>query len=193
MGLLPDGIDAKLRRWIEGQHLFFVATAPAGPDGHVNVSPKGRDSLRVVDERTLAYLDLTGSGIETAAHIRENGRITVMFCAFAGPPRIVRIHGRGRVVERTDPDWERWRPLFPPLRGDRAVMVITAERVSDSCGYGVPLLDYRSERTQMEAWADRKGPDGIDRYQREHNASLDGLPGLREPGLDVATSRPVGS
>ncbi len=182
-----DSINPDLRRWIERQHLFFVATAPLG-GGHVNVSPKGRDSLRVLDESTLAYLDLTGSGIETAAHLRENGRITLMFCAFAGPPRILRVHGSGRVVERSDPDWERWRSLFPPLRGDRAIIAVTAERVSTSCGYGVPLLDYRSERTQMDAWVDRKGESGIDVYQREHNMSLDGLPGLRTPGLLRQTS-----
>jgi pyridoxamine 5'-phosphate oxidase-like protein len=176
------GIDSDLRRWIEAQHLFFVATAPRDGE-HVNVSPKGRDSLRVVDRRTLAYLDLTGSGIETASHLRENGRITLMFCAFDGPPRILRIHGRGRVVERGDDDWGHWRPLFPPLRGDRAVIVISAERVSTSCGYGVPLMDYSAERTQMDAWCDRRGEDGIDAYQREHNVSLDGLPGLRKPGL----------
>lgn len=182
------GLDADLRRWIERQHLFFVATAPAG-GGHVNVSPKGRDTLRVLDERTLAYLDLTGSGIETAAHLRENGRITLMFCAFDGPPRILRIHGRGRVVERTDADWEGLRSLFPPLAGDRAVMVISAERVATSCGYGVPLMEYRAERTQMDAWVDRKGEDGIDAYQKEHNVSLDGLPGLHRPGLEAVPER----
>lgn len=188
MGLIEQGVDADLRRWIERQHLFFVATAPSGPGGHVNVSPKGRDTLRVIDERTLAYLDLTGSGIETAAHLRENGRVTLMLCAFSGPPRIVRIHGRGRVVERSDPEWDRFRPLFPPLEGDRAVVVIEAQRVSDSCGYGVPLLEYAGERTQMDSWVEHKGPDGIDAYQRGHNESLDGLPGLRTPGRPLRTS-----
>lgn len=182
MGLL-EGIDPKLRRWIERQHLFFVATAPAGANGHVNLSPKGRDTLRVLGERTLGYLDMTGSGIETAAHLRENGRITVMLCAFEGPPRIVRIHGRARVVERTDPEWRRWRPRFPELRGDRSIVLVEAERVSDSCGYGVPLMAYRGERTQMDAWVDHKGEDGIDAYQHRHNESIDGLPGLRTPGL----------
>jgi hypothetical protein len=186
MGLLPQGIDADLRRWIERQHMFFVATAPAGPAGHVNVSPKGRDTLRVIDERTLAYLDMTGSGIETAAHLRENGRVTVMLCAFEGAPRIVRIHGRGRVVERFETDWQRWRPLFPPLEGDRAIVVIEAARVSDSCGYGVPVLAYQGERTQMDRWVARKGPDGLAVYRREHNVSLDGLPGLRHPDEDHA-------
>jgi hypothetical protein len=184
-----DGIDADLRRWIERQHLFFVATAPLA-GGHVNVSPKGRDSLRVIDPRTLAYLDLTGSGIETAAHLRENGRITLMFCAFTGPPRILRIHGTGRVVERMDAEWARWRPLFPPRRGDRAVVLVGAQRVSTSCGYGVPLLDYRAERPQMDAWVDRKGQSGLDQYQRQHNVSLDGLPGLREPGLRTSAPPP---
>jgi predicted pyridoxine 5'-phosphate oxidase superfamily flavin-nucleotide-binding protein len=113
MGNLERGIDVKLKRWIEHQHLFFVATAPADPEGPVNVSPKGRNTLRVIDDRTVVYLDLTGSGVETVAHIRENGRITRMLCGFDGPPRIVRIHGRGRVIERTEPEWRRWRPLFP--------------------------------------------------------------------------------
>ena len=181
MGALEHGVDADLRRWIERQHLFFVATAPAGPGGHVNVSPKGRDTLRVVDERTLAYLDLTGSGIETAAHLRENGRIALMLCAFQGPPRIVRIHGRGSVIEPSHPDWDRWREHFPHFEGARAVIVIEALRISDSCGYGVPLLRYEAERSQMDRWVAKKGPDGIDRYQREHNLSLDGLPGLHDP------------
>ena len=180
-------LDADLRRWIERQHLFFVASAPREGD-HVNLSPKGRDCLRILDETTLAYLDLTGSGIETAAHLRENGRVTLMFCAFEGPPRILRIHARGRIVERSDAEWDRLRPLFPPLRGDRAVVVIEATRISTSCGYGVPLLDYVGERQQMDAWCDRKGEDGIDAYQKEHNVSLDGLPGLSWPGLLRQTS-----
>lgn len=192
MGLLEQGIDAKLKRWIERQHLFFVATAPAGPGGHVNLSPKGRDSLRVLDAWRLAYVDLTGSGIETAAHLRDNGRITLMLCAFEGPPRIVRIHGRGRIVERSAGDWDSWVSLFPTFRAVRAVVVVEAQRVSDSCGYGVPLLDYRAERTQMDAWAEHKGEAGLDAYQKDHNVSLDGLPGLHEPGLAVpAAPKPL--
>lgn len=179
MGRTFQGFDDDLRRWIERQRVFFIATAPAGEAGHVNVSPKGRDSLRLVDDRTLAYLDLTGSGVETIAHVRENGRVTVMFCAFDGPPRIVRVHGRGEVVEPGDDGWDEWRGLFPELKGERAVIVIRAVRISDSCGYGVPLMEYRGERSQMDAWADRLGADGLAAYRREHNASLDGLPGLR--------------
>ena len=187
MGKVHERIDGRLREFIERQHVFFVATAPSN-GGRVNVSPKGlAGTFAVLDDRRVAYLDLTGSGIETAAHLRENGRITLMFCSFDGPPRILRVHGRGRVVERSDAEWERWRGLFPPLRGERAVVVISAERVSTSCGYGVPLLDYRGERTQMDAWVDRKGWDGIDLYQKEHNVSLDGLPGLRRPGLEGVT------
>lgn len=179
MGRTFQGFDDDLRRWIERQRVFFIATAPAGEAGHVNVSPKGRDSLRLVDDRTLAYLDLTGSGVETIAHVRENGRVTVMFCAFDGPPRIVRVHGRGEVVEPGDDGWDEWRGLFPELKGERAVIVIRAVRISDSCGYGVPLMEYRGERSQMDAWADRLGTEGLAAYRREHNASLDGLPGLR--------------
>src|SRR5262245_12527998 len=162
--------------------MFFVPTAPAGEEGHVNVSPKGRDTLRVVDDRTLAYLDLTGSGIETVAHVRQNRRITVMFCAFEGPPRIVRVHGRGEVVDPGSAGWSRWRPLFPAFSADRAVIVVRAVRISDSCGFGVPLMEYRGERSQMDAWADRLGPERLAAYRREHDVSLDGLPGLGTPG-----------
>src|SRR5579871_4290603 len=162
MGSLYPAIDDRLSAFVCSQPMFFVATAPLAADGHVNCSPKGNDgTFAVVDERTVAYLDLTGSGIETAAHLRQNGRITVMLCAFEGPPRIVRIHGRGRAVERADPEWARWRRLFPPLEGDRAVVVVEAARVSDSCGYGVPLLRYEGERSQMDRWVAKKGPEGI--------------------------------
>jgi hypothetical protein len=179
VGRVFEGFDEDLKRWIDRQRLFFIATAPAGAEGHVNLSPKGRDTLRMVDDRTLAYLDLTGSGVETIAHVRENGRITVMFCAFEGPPRIVRVHGRAEVVEPDSAGWSRWRPLFPTFKGDRALIVIRAVRISASCGYGVPLMEYRGERSQMDAWADHKGPDGLVEYRRQHNVSLDGLPGLR--------------
>jgi hypothetical protein len=179
VGRTFDGFDDDLKRWIERQRMFFIATAPGGDEGHVNVSPKGRDTLRLVDDRTLAYLDLTGSGVETIAHVRENGRITVMFCAFGGPPRIVRVHGRGEVIEPDAARWDEWRGLFPEVKGERAVIVIRALRISDSCGYGVPLMEYAGERNQMDAWADRKGADGLAGYRREHNVSLDGLPGLR--------------
>lgn len=182
MGKLFEGIDSKLARFIEAQRLFFVATAPRGPDGHVNLSPKGLDTLRIVDERRVAYLDLTGSGIETVAHLRENGRITIMLCAFEGAPRIVRLQGRGRVVEPNDPEFGEWRARFGDHPGVRSVIVVDLDRVSHSCGYGVPLLSYTGERPQMAAWVASKGPAGVTAYQADHNLSVDGLPGLRWPG-----------
>ena len=173
-----DAIDAKLRGFIEKQKMFFIATAPLSPEGHVNLSPKGLDgTLAVIDEHTVAYLDFTGSGVETIAHIRENGRICMMFCAFEGPPRIVRIHGAGDAVEPGDEEFAALRAHFGEYPGVRAIIRIRASRISDSCGYGVPLYDYRGEREQLPRWASSKGPDGVAEYQREKNAeSLDGLP-----------------
>jgi len=175
-----DAIDGKLRAFIDKQKMFFVATAPLTADGHINVSPKGlAGTLAVLDDRTIAYLDLTGSGVETIAHLRENGRICIMFCAFEGPPRIVRVHGTGEVVEPHDEDFETLRTRFADYPGMRAIIRVRANRISDSCGYGVPLYDYQGERDQMQRWADRKGPDGIAQYQRDHNAeSIDELPSL---------------
>jgi hypothetical protein len=180
MGKRFDEIDDGLRAFIESQKLFFVATAPAGPDGHINLSPKGLDSLSILGPRQVAYLDYTGSGIETIAHLRENGRITIMFCAFEGAPRIVRLHGRGSIIEPQDPAFADLLPQFDPLPGVRAIIRMEVERISDSCGYGVPLYRYEGDRTQLTAWADRKGPEGLAEYRRKHNAaSIDGLPGLR--------------
>ena len=175
MGRVFEGVDAGLARFIAAQHVFFVATAP-GRGGHVNVSPKGHDSFRVIDPLTVAYLDLTGSGVETIAHTRENGRVTVMFCAFEGPPRIVRLYGTGRVLEPGDPGFEAMRALFPAQDGVRSVISITLDRISDSCGYGVPRMKYAGERTQMQAWLDSKGAEGLERYRAEHDTSIDGLP-----------------
>ena len=166
MGKVFDEIDAKLAGWIGRQRLFFVATAPR--DGaHVNVSPKGPiESLRIVDGRTVEYEDHIGSGAETAAHLRENGRICLMLCAFEGPPRVVRLHGRGEIVPAAD----------PADGGVRGVIRIHLDRISDSCGYGVPLMDYVGERPQRALWLERKGADGLRAYVRERNAqSLDGL------------------
>ncbi|MBM2811945.1 MAG: hypothetical protein HW416_2704 [Chloroflexi bacterium] len=172
------GIDEKLRVFLEAQRLFFVATAPTGSGGHVNLSPKGHDTFRVIDSHTIAYLDLTGSGVETIAHIRDNGRITFMFCAFQGPPRIVRLQGRGHVVQPSQPEFAEWCDRFPEQDGVRSVIVAGLERIADSCGYGVPLFAYEGERPQMQAWLDHKGPEGVQSYQAEHNVSVDGLPGL---------------
>ena len=190
MGRIYDGIDERLATWIAGQPMFFVGTAPSGDHGHVNVSPKGPiGSLRVVDERTVAYLDIVGSGAETIAHLRENGRIVVMLCAFQGPPRIVRLHGRGEIVYPAD---ERYAALLNGFQrpehqeSERAIIVVDVTRVADSCGYGVPLLRYEGERPHSDLSSGKRlrvhGPDAFVAYQAEHNLqSIDGLPAVQLP------------
>ena len=178
MGKVSTEIDPALARFIERQRVFFVATAPRR-GGHVNLSPKGLDTLRILDGRSVAYLDLTGSGVETIAHLRDDSRIVIMFCAFEGPPKIVRLHGRGDPVEPSDPEFAGLRALFPAYDGVRSIIRVHLERVSDSCGFGVPELRYVRERPQLRAWVDRKGEAGLRRYRAEHNSeSIDGLPGL---------------
>ena len=174
-------IDAQLVDWIGQQHLFFVATAPLTGAGHVNCSPKGGDAFRVINSVTVAYQDMTGSGAETIAHLRENGRIVIMFCAFDGAPRIVRLHGRGEVLTSSHPDFAALAARFPPHLGTRAIIRVAVTRVSDSCGFGVPQYEYRSERDTLAKWTEAKGPDKIKEYRRNKNArSLDGLPGIDE-------------
>jgi Pyridoxamine 5'-phosphate oxidase len=189
MGKIFDRIDEHQRSWIAEQSLFFVGSAPLDGDGHVNVSPKGPiGTLRVLDDHTVAYLDMVGSGAETIAHLRENGRIVVMLCAFQGPPRILRLHGRGEVVPVDDP---RFAELFeragfenphPVEEARRAIVLVDVDRIADSCGYGVPLMSYESEREHMQAWAEKKmriGPEAIEDYKAEKNTvSIDGLPAL---------------
>jgi len=180
MGKLHDAIDEALASFLHHQHLFFVGTAPLRAEGHVNVSPKGRDSFAVLDPHTVAYVDFTGSGIETVAHVRENGRIVLMFCAFEEPPRIVRLHGVGEAVEAGDAEFEELRRRLPAQEDVRAIVRVRLTRISDSCGYGVPLYEYRGERQQLSKWAERKGAEGIREYRAKNNArSIDGLPGLR--------------
>ena len=165
-----DGIDDRLGGFLADQPVFFVATAPTGTDGHVNLSPKGvAGTFRVLDPHTVAYLDITGSGIETVAHLRDNGRIVLMFCAFAGPPRIVRLHGRGTVVLPGDSDWEDLAARFPPQPGTRSVIKVALDRVSDSCGFGVPFMAYDKERGQLADWADRKTEEELADYRRKKN------------------------
>src|SRR6188472_2269421 len=188
MGRIYERIDDHLNKWINQQSMFFVGTAPAATDGHVNVSPKGpMGSLRILDDHTVAYLDIVGSGAETIAHIRENGRIVVMFCAFQGPPRILRLHGRGEVVLPGEPRFDELlqagfqEPEAPEAR--RAIIVVHVQRVADSCGYGVPLLAYEGERPHSDLSNAKRlrthGPDAFVRYQEEHNLrSLDGLPAV---------------
>jgi hypothetical protein len=189
MAKVFDGIDEPQRAWIAKQALFFVGSAPLAGDGHVNVSPKGPiGSLRVLDEHTVAYLDIVGSGAETIAHLRENGRIVVMLCAFDGPPRILRLHGTGTVHRPGDPEFAALlgrcgfeEPSLPEAR--RAIIVVDVTRVADSCGYGVPLLHYEGERPHARLSAEKRvhtrGPDAYREYEAEHNVtSLDGLPAV---------------
>ena len=178
MGKVHERIDDRLRAFIEEQQVFFVGTAPAGPDGHVNVSPKGlADTFAVVDDHTVAYLDLTASGAETVAHLRENGRIVVMFCSFARTPNVVRLHGRGRVVTVHDEEYADWAGRFPANPAARAVVVVDVTRVSSSCGYALPILEPVSERDLLTPNMERRGAEGIVAYRREKNrTSIDGLP-----------------
>ena len=181
MAKVFDAIDPRLAAWIARQRMFFVATAPSGDGGHVNVSPKGPiETLRVLDEHTVAYLDLVGSGAETVAHLQDNGRIVVMLCAFEGPPRIVRLHGRGEVLEPDAVDFPETTAL---PEQHRTVIRVDVERIADSCGFGVPLMAYEGERPQSLAWAQTKlakgGPRALEDYVAEKNAvSIDGLPAL---------------
>jgi hypothetical protein len=182
MGQTFEALDDKLVSFLAAQPVFFVATAPRD-GGHVNISPKGyADTFVVLAPGTVAYLDLTGSGVETIAHLRENGRVTLMFCAFSGPPRIVRLYGTGRAVVAGDDDWDDLTGRFPPHPGRRAVIVVDVERIADSCGYAVPLMDFVAERDVLDRSHVRKGADGLATYREQRNTvSIDGLPGL--PGL----------
>ncbi len=180
MGAVHDSIGEKIRAFIAKQPRYFVASAPNGPDGHVNVSPKGHpETFEVIDEHTVAYLDLTGSGAETIAHARENGRVTIMFCAFEGPPNIVRLYGTARPVLAGDPGFEDLVARFAPQPGTRSVIVVDVTRVSDSCGYSIPFLRYDGERETLRKWSRKKGEDGMADYRAKRNAeSIDGLPAV---------------
>jgi len=174
LSLEPKHVDFLL-----AQKMFFVATAPLAANGHVNVSPKGLDSLRVLSPTRVAYLDLVGSGIETVAHVRENGRIVLMACAFEGPPNILRIYGTGEVLLPEQAGWNDAAALFPEYRSARSIVTINIARVTNSCGFGVPLYEFGSERPQLGAWAHRKTPEELERYKADKNrVSVDGLPGL---------------
>ncbi|HEC19791.1 MAG TPA: pyridoxamine 5'-phosphate oxidase family protein [Gammaproteobacteria bacterium] len=175
MGKHYDAIPAKLQDFIRRQNIFFVATA--GSEGRVNLSPKGMDSLRVIDEHTVRWLNVTGSGNETAAHVLENPRMTLMFCAFAGPPMILRLYGQARMVQPGDDAWSQQIQHFPPLPGARQIFTLHIDLVQSSCGMAVPYFDYRSERDDLNHWAEKKGEQGIEQYWTEKNAtSLDGKP-----------------
>ena len=175
MGKRYSEIPDKLKRFIEDQKIFFVATATA--DGRINISPKGMDSLRVLDANRVVWLNVTGSGNETAAHVQENPRMTMMFAAFEGKPMILRIYGNARVIHRNDPEWKNTIALFRPLPGARQIFDLAVDLVQTSCGMGVPLYDYAGEREQLNEWANKKGEKGIKEYWKQKNQeSIDGKP-----------------
>ena len=179
MGQVLTSIDDEQRKVIRAQTMFFVASAPLDAGGHVNLSPKGLDTFRILGPSTVAYLDLTGSGVETIAHLRENGRIVLMFCAFQGPPNILRLYGRGRVIAPADAEFASLQAHFPVFESLRSIIVVEVSRVSESCGYGVPVMQYEGERPQLHAWARKQGPEGLKDYRRAKNRlSIDGLPGV---------------
>jgi hypothetical protein len=172
-----ENISPELTAWIGAQRIFFVATAPLSGDGHINSSPKGGEAFRVLGPLEVAYQDYTGSGAETAAHLRENGRLVIMFCAFEGPPKIVRLHGRGAVLTPGQPRFAELAAHFPPNPGTRAIIHLAVNRVSDSCGYSVPFYDYREHRDTLDRWAEKQGPEKMDAYRGKKNVkSIDALP-----------------
>jgi len=175
MGQKYSEITARHRQFIEAQKMFFVATA-AG-DGRINLSPKGLDTLRVLGTNHVVWLNLTGSGNETAAHLLESDRMTLMFCAFEGDPVVLRLYGHARLCHPHDPEWNELVHLFPAIPGFRQVVDMKVDLVQTSCGFGVPFFEYRGQRGQLEAWAEKKGRDGIEQYWRLKNqVSIDGKP-----------------
>ncbi len=189
MSKFSDRIQPAHAQFIARQHLFFVASAPLEPSGHVNVSPKGMDTFAVLSRNRVAYLDMTGSGNETSAHLLQNGRITFMFCAFEGAPNILRLYGSGRTVLPGDPEWMDLYTNFSPHPGSRQIIVADIHRVQTSCGYSVPLFSYEGERDQLDKWVAKKGIDGLEQYRQEHNVrSIDGL--LTPFGLQLQRKNP---
>ncbi len=179
MGKVFDGIDDALAGWLAAQPMWFVATAPLARDGRVNVSPRGHDTFSVLGPHRVGWTDLTGSGVETFAHLRENGRVCLMFCAFDRRPRVVRLHGHGTVAMPGEPAYDEVVGLHPAHPSTRAAVVVEVERVSDSCGYGVPMMELVGERDLLRLSAEKRGPEGLAAYRAERNArSIDGLPGL---------------
>lgn len=183
MGKLYEKLDDKLKEFITSQHMFFIATAPLAEDGLVNCSPKGMDTLRILDDRTLAYLDLTGSGSETIAHLKQNGRFVLMWCSFTNRPLILRVHGKGEVLECDHAEFDRMMTLFPEIRGARAVILLHAERVADSCGWGVPEYEFVKERDTYTKFAESISDEQLREGQIENATSLDGLPSLAKPNI----------
>jgi hypothetical protein len=179
MGRTYDGIDEDLASWLTAAPLWFVGTAPLAADGHVNVSPRGHDTFSVLGPHRVGWVDYTGSGIETIAHLRENGRVCLMFCSFDRRPRIVRLHGHGTVALPGESAYDEVVARHPPHPSTRAVVVVDVDRVSDSCGFGVPVMDVVEERNLLRAAGEKRGPEGLAKYRAEKNAqSIDGLPGM---------------
>jgi hypothetical protein len=179
MGNIFDGIDHLLAAWIANQPMWFVATAPLAADGRVNVSPRGHDTFSILGKHRVGWVDYTGSGVETIAHLRENGRVCIMFASFDRRPRIVRLHGRGTVALLGEAGFDEVARRHPEHPSTRAVILVDVERVSDSCGYGVPVMNLVGERDLLQLWAVKKGSAGLETYRAEKNSqSIDGLPGL---------------
>ncbi len=182
MGKEYTEIDDRIQRWMGRQRMFFVSTAPLAGDGLVNCSPKGLDAFRVLDPHRIGYVDVGGSGIETVAHLKENGRIVIMMCAFEGPPKIYRFYGQGIVVEPHDEAFEKLLAEFPPQPAARNIIIVQIERIMDSCGYGVPLYEFKDHRDSIHNWRASKTDESVAEYWATNNAkSLDGLPGLKLP------------
>lgn len=177
MGSTALQLSEEQIHWIQQQPVYFVATAPLQADGHINLSPKGLDSLRVIDAHTVAYLDLTGSGNETSAHIAENGRLTFMWCSFGEKPRIFRTYGKGEVVLPGTARWEELMPKFTEMTGARQIIVNHIDKTQTSCGFGVPFMEFQGNRDTLTDWATKKGEKGVQEYQLKKNTqSMDGLP-----------------
>lgn len=173
MGKQQQHLTTELIKFIEQQNIFFVATAMQ--EGRINLSPKGIDTLRIVNDKSVAWLNLTGSGNETATHLRNDPRMTIMFCAFEGNPRIVRLYGTAKVYHPRDAEWDKLISVFPPIPGSRQIIDLKIELIQTSCGMGVPYMDYKGERGQLPQWAENKGKEGLQEYMKLKNTtSLDG-------------------
>jgi len=182
MGKEYTEFDERLQDWIRRQHVFFVSTAPSAADGLVNCSPKGLDCLRVIGPREIAYVDTGGSGIETVAHIKENGRVTIMLCAFEGPPKIFRFYGHGHVLEPHDKGFEDMLAKFPEMPAARNIIRVDVDRIIDSCGFGVPLYEYKKQRDSLGNYFSKQSKEDILKYRQDRNSeSLEGMPGLTFP------------
>ena len=184
-----DEISDRLAEFIAAQHMFFVATAAS--DGRVNVSPKGLDALRVLGPNRVLWLNGTGSGNETAAHLLDVNRMTLMFCSFERQPLILRLYGTATEIQPDQPEWDEFIGLFPPMLGARQIFDMSVDLVQTSCGYGVPFMEYADDRPLMAQWAEKKGPDGLEEYRRAKNlTSIDGFPtGLRVPDAEPAPAQ----